>query len=80
MEIYGVDYPNSLSHSKCRVDVLKHKATRGLVWAKVSHEEKTHLVPRSVYHLFSQNKLAKARKTRTSPSTLGLKKFGQGKL
>ena len=26
------------------------------------------------------NKLAKARKTRTSPSTLGLKKFGPGKL
>ena len=26
------------------------------------------------------NKLAKARKTRTSPSTLGLKKFGLGKL
>ena len=26
------------------------------------------------------NKLAKARKTRTSPGTLGLKKFGQGKL
>ena len=28
----------------------------------------------------SKNKLAKARKTRTSPSTLGLKKFGLGKL
>ena len=28
--------------------------------------------------LASQNKLAKARKTRTSPSTLGLKKFGLG--
>ena len=27
-----------------------------------------------------KNKLAKARKTRTSPSTLGLKKFGLGKL
>ena len=27
-----------------------------------------------------QNKLAKARKTRTSPSTLGLKKFGLGRL
>ena len=26
------------------------------------------------------NKLAKARKTRTSPGTLGLKKFGLGKL
>ena len=26
-----------------------------------------------------KNKLAKARKTRTSPSTLGLKKFGLGK-
>ena len=28
----------------------------------------------------SKNKLAKARKTRTSPSTLGLKNFGLGKL
>ena len=27
-----------------------------------------------------KNKLAKARKTRTSPGTLGLKKFGLGKL
>ena len=27
-----------------------------------------------------KNKLAKARKTRTSPNTLGLKKFGMGKL
>ena len=29
---------------------------------------------------FKKNKLAKARKTRTSPSMLGLKKFGLGKL
>ena len=28
----------------------------------------------------TENKLAKARKTRTSPSTLGLKKFGLGRL
>ena len=28
----------------------------------------------------AENKLAKARKTRTSPSTLNLKKFGLGKL
>ena len=28
----------------------------------------------------TENKLAKARKTRNSPSTLGLKKFGLGKL
>ena len=30
--------------------------------------------------LLFKNKLAKARKIRTSPSTLGLKKFGLGKL
>ena len=33
-----------------------------------------------VVDLFNGNKLAKARKTRTSPSTLGLKKFGLVKL
>ena len=44
MEIYGVDYPNSLSHSKCRVDVLKHKATRGLVgWGQKYHKKKGQL-------------------------------------
>ena len=30
--------------------------------------------------LFDKNKLAKARKTRKSPGTLGFKKFGPGKL
>ena len=32
------------------------------------------------YAIDQINKLAKARKTRTSPNTLGLKKFGLGKL
>ena len=32
------------------------------------------------YAIDQINKLAKARKTRTSPNTLGLKKFGMGKL
>ena len=35
---------------------------------------------KNVKRYFALNKLAKARKTRTSPSTLGLKKFGLGKL
>ena len=48
MEIYGLDYPNSLSHSKCRVDVLNIRQPGGWLGAKVSHEEKTHLVARSV--------------------------------
>ena len=34
----------------------------------------------STTYPFLSNKLAKARKKRTSPGTLGLKKFGQGKL
>ena len=34
----------------------------------------------SLFYSFTKNELAKARKTRTSPSTLGLKKFGLGKL
>ena len=39
---------------------------------------KTHKFWITVYR--GKNKLAKARKTRTSPNTLGLKKFGLGKL
>ena len=35
--------------------------------------------PQISKHTFKENKLAKALKTRKSPGTLGLKKFGPGK-
>ena len=49
----------------------------------LSEEELDSVEEYTRFYRFSReiwNKLAKARKTRTSPSTLGLKKFGLGKL
>ena len=46
---------------------------RWFTWLNITKKTKWYTHPCS-------NKLAKARKTRTSPSTLGLKKFGLGKL
>ena len=47
------------------------KETGRLVQSKMHNRKKD--------HDFLLNKLAKARKTRTSPGTLSLKKFGMGK-
>ena len=46
-------------------------------YMKVHHVDVKTLI---IYDNISVNKLAKARKTRTSPGTLGLKKFGLGML